>query len=215
MSYQGECRLTTLLLSMRSIAWLCSTVGLFLAKSSVVSAYVKSANSVPPRRMTCSSEGELSMRLAEAIAARRTVRLPVCVVIRTTMIEGGGQRQTFPCSADYEPLPPIPRSRHFFQSLVRIFDPNPTPIGNGPTLPTYGFPWLDDPVPVNGLPSDAADAADAAAFLAASLASLSRRSCVELESGGSCDERGGWVARGRVRGRAQRVVREVVRSAAV
>lgn len=44
---------TTLLLSIMSIAWLCNTVGLFLANNSVVNAYAKRANSVPPKRMTC------------------------------------------------------------------------------------------------------------------------------------------------------------------
>lgn len=43
---------TVLLLSIMSIAWLCNTVGLFFANSSVVNAYANRANKVPPKRIT-------------------------------------------------------------------------------------------------------------------------------------------------------------------
>lgn len=87
------------------------------------------------------------------------------------------------------PFPPTPKSLHFFQSLFLIFDPSPTPIGNGPTFPTYGSP-LPCP-PSSGLPLGVP--ADAGPFFCDSFASLSRRCCVDVEGSGSCF--GVWIAR--------------------
>lgn len=56
--------LTASLARIISTAWLYSTLGLFFANSSVVSANARMTKRPPPRRMT--------------------VRLPVCCVVRTT-----------------------------------------------------------------------------------------------------------------------------------